>query len=80
MISFHHAVQTVESLGRAGHIAPGPPIWTIYTVFMSISVVLFLTSLRQPGETPISRLVGWVDSVVHWLRELFGREPLGAMQ
>jgi lipopolysaccharide export system permease protein len=78
LIGFHHAIQMAQSLSQTGKAAPGPSIWGIALVFIIICVWMFVSSLRRPGDTPITRAVSAIDDAVHWARELFAQEPAGA--
>jgi lipopolysaccharide export system permease protein len=78
LISFHHSIQFAQSLAQTGQAQPGPAIWGIFAVFVALCFWLFLTSLRRPGDTPITRAVAAVSDAVAWVRELFSQEPMGA--
>ena len=78
LIGFHHATATAQSLAQTGQSPPGPTIWGIFFVFTGLCTWLFLASLKRPGDTPITRAVAAVDEAVHWLRDLFAQEPVGA--
>jgi lipopolysaccharide export system permease protein len=78
LVSFHHGIQFAQSLAQTGQAQPGPAIWGIFTVFVALCFWLFLTSLRRPGDTPITRAVAAVSDAVAWVRELFTQEPMGA--
>ena len=75
---FHHAIQMAQSLAITGRADPGLAIGGIALVFVSICLWLFFSSLKRPGDTPISRAVGAIGDAVHWARELFAQEPAGA--
>ena len=74
LIGFHQAVGLTQNLARAGSIPAGPSIWTIYLVFVSLCTWLFFSSLKRPGDTPITRAVATVDAGVHWVREMFAHD------
>lgn len=78
LIGFHHAIQMAQSLSLTGRAEPGPAIWGIAAVFVGICFWMFASSLRRPGDTPITRAVSAIDDAVHWARELFAQEPVGA--
>ena len=78
LIGFHHAVQMAQSLAQTGQASPGPTIWGLFFGFISLCTWLFVASLKRPGDTPITRAVAAVDEAVHWLRDLFAQEPVGA--
>ena len=78
LIGFHHAIQLAQSLATTGKVEPGPAIGGIALVFISICLWLFLSSLKRPGDTPITRAVVAIGDLVHWARELFAHEPAGA--
>ena len=78
LIGFHHAISLAQSLATTGQVEPLPAIGGIALVFMSICVWLFMSSLKRPGDTPITRAVASINALVHWARELFAQEPAGA--
>ncbi len=78
LIGFHHAIQMAQSLAITGRVEPGPAIGGIAVVFIAICLWLFLSSLKRPGDTPITRAVVAIGDAVHWARELFAHEPSGA--
>ena len=78
LIGFHHAIQMAQSLAATGQVAPGPAIGGISLVFIAICLWLFLSSLKRPGDTPITRAVAAIGDAVVWARELFAQEPAGA--
>ena len=67
---------------EAGEVQPGaeagPAIWTLYFVFTGLCTWLYLSSLKRPGDTPITRAVSALDAGVHRIRDLFAQEPQGA--
>ncbi len=76
LIGFHHAVEMTQSLAQAGRTPPGPSIWGIFLIFAGLCSWLYFSSLNRPGDTPITRAVASVDSMVHWARGLFAREDM----
>jgi lipopolysaccharide export system permease protein len=78
LISFHHAIQFAQSLAQTGQAQPGSSIWGIFGIFISLCFWLFLTSLKRPGDTPITRAVAAVSDAAAWVRDLFSQEPMGA--
>ncbi len=78
LIGFHHGIQLAQSLATTGRVEPGPAIGGIALVFIVICLWLFLSSLKRPGDTPITRAVAAIGDAVHWARELFAHEPAGA--
>jgi lipopolysaccharide export system permease protein len=78
LIGFHHSIQFVQSMAQTGRAPPGPAIWGIFAGFVSLCFWLFLSSLKRPGDTPITRAVAAVGDAVSWARELFAQEPMGA--
>lgn len=78
LIGFHHAISLAQSLAATGRAEPGPAIGGIALVFVCICLWLFLSSLKRPGDTPITRAVSAINDLVHWARELFAQDPAGA--
>jgi lipopolysaccharide export system permease protein len=77
LIGFHHGIQLAESMVQTGQAMPSA-IWVIFGVFASLCCWLFLSSLKRPGDTPITRAVAAIGDAVHWVRDLFAQEPMGA--
>jgi lipopolysaccharide export system permease protein len=77
LISFHHAIQFAQSMCQTGSASPNV-IWGIFSVFIGLCFWLFVSSLKRPGDTPITRAVAAVSDAVAWVRELFSQEPMGA--
>jgi lipopolysaccharide export system permease protein len=78
LIGFHHAVELAQSMSASGQAAPGPTIWGIWLIFVSLCSWLFLSSLKRPGDTPITRAVATVNAAVNRVRDLFAPDPAGA--
>ena len=78
LVGFHHSIQFAQSMAQTGRAQPGPIIWGIFGIFLVLCFWLFLSSLKRPGDTPITRAVGAVSDAVSWVRELFAQEPMGA--
>ena len=78
LVGFHHAVQMATSIATTGGAEAGPAIWTLYFVFTGLCTWLYLSSLKRPGDTPITRAVSALDAGVHRIRDLFAQEPQGA--
>ena len=78
LIGFHHAVQLAQSLSDTGKLEPGPTIWGIFFFFAGLCSWLFFSSLKRPGDTPITRAVGALGDIVYRIRQLFASEPVGA--
>ena len=78
LIGFHHAISMAQGLATTGQVEPGPAIGGISAVFIGICLWLFFSSLKRPGDTPITRAVAAIGDLVHWARELFAQEPVGA--
>ena len=78
LVGFHHAVQMATSVAYTGQGSAGPAVWGLYFVFTGLSSWLFLSSLKRPGDTPITRAVMTIDAAVQRVRRLFAEEPQGA--
>jgi lipopolysaccharide export system permease protein len=76
LIGFHHAVQLTQALATQGKLSTWL-IWGIYGVFTGFCSWLFLSSLERPGDTPITRALAAVADAIHYIRDVFGREPEG---
>ncbi len=57
LLGFHHLVQLGQSLAKSGRAAPEISVGTPVAVFTLICLVVFVTSRKRPGETPIGRMM-----------------------
>jgi len=53
LIAFQHMLQLGQSLAISGRAAAAPAILVPFGVFAGICIVMFVSSRKRPGETPI---------------------------
>ncbi len=64
LLFLHHGVQLGESLAETGKVPAIPAVWTPVAVFAAIAVWLFRGSLSSPGQNPVTRAVGFVETLI----------------
>jgi lipopolysaccharide export system permease protein len=77
LIGFHHGISLAQNLAETGRMSPNW-IWWIALFFDALCAWMFLSSLKRPGDTPITRAVVAIGDAVAWVRDLFASEPMGA--
>ena len=55
LLAFHHLVQLGQSFAETGRAAPELSIGAPFFGFAAIAFLVFVTSRKRPGETPIGR-------------------------
>lgn len=69
LLALNQALQFGESLAESGRAMPLIAVWTPLVVFGVLGIWLFRSSLRWPGDNPISRAVATIEGAF----EGFGR-------
>ena len=64
LLAFQHTLEMVRGLAARGAIDPLLGVGGVFVVFAAIVFYLFFSSLRRPGDTPVSRFLVWVQSIV----------------
>jgi lipopolysaccharide export system permease protein len=68
LLSFHHLIQLGQSLATKGRAMPEFSVGVPFLVFTSICFLVFFTSRKRPGETPIGRLMEHISAVIARMR------------
>jgi len=61
LLALHHGVQFGESLAQTGHVPAAVAVWTPLAVFAVLSGWLFGSSLKSPGDNPVTRTVASIE-------------------
>ncbi|MBL8770358.1 MAG: LptF/LptG family permease [Phenylobacterium sp.] len=64
LLAFYHAVQLGEGLADTGRANPALAVGLPFVVFASIAIVVFVSSRKRPGETPIGRVMELIATQV----------------
>lgn len=67
LIAFQHTLQLGQSLAASGRVDAAPAILLPFGGFAAICVLMFLTSRKRPGETPIGLFVERVGELIRRL-------------
>nr|QBQ56988.1 LptF/LptG family permease [synthetic Caulobacter sp. 'ethensis'] len=71
LLAFQHSLLLGQGMAKAGKADAFAAIWIPFTLFAALSVWLFVGSRTRPGDTPVSRLVRRINTLVtHALRLL----------
>lgn len=68
LLAFHHMTRLGESFASKGKIAPELGVGIPFAIFATICIVVFLTSRKRPGETPIGRMIEHLSALAARLR------------
>lgn len=68
LLAFHHLVQLGQGLAETGRVAPELAVGGPFFGFAAICFLVFFTSLKRPGETPIGRLMEYMSNVIARMR------------
>ena len=64
LVAYHHAITLAKGFAVEGRLDPLVAMGGLYAILAAITVGLFLSSRRRPGETPISGLVLRVETLL----------------
>lgn len=64
LLALNQALQFGESLAESGRAMPLLAVWTPLALFATLGIWLFRNSLKWPGDNPISRAVGAIESAL----------------
>lgn len=64
LLAFQHALLLGQGLAKADKAAAAPAIWIPFSLFAGFAVWLFVGSRTRPGDTPVSRLVRRINTLV----------------
>ena len=68
LLAFHHLMQLGQSLAQTGRAAPELSVGAPFFGFAAICFVVFITSRKRPGETPVGRLMEHLGRLVARLK------------
>ncbi len=64
LVAFNHTQEMVRGFAARGQIDPLFGIGGVFAIFAGIVFYLYFSSLRRPGDTPVSRFLIWVQAMV----------------
>jgi lipopolysaccharide export system permease protein len=64
MLMLHHGLQLGESFAESGRLPVLPAVWTPLAAFAAATLWLFWRTLSNPGENPVTRAVGLIESLI----------------
>jgi lipopolysaccharide export system permease protein len=64
LVAFQHTLEMVRGMAARGAIDPLAGVGGVFAIFAGIVLWLFFSSLRRPGDTPVSRFLLWVQGIV----------------
>jgi lipopolysaccharide export system permease protein len=64
LMAFNHAIQLGQGFAETGRASPEVGVWGPFVVFAAICCVVFLTSSKRPGETPIGRVMEHISAFI----------------
>jgi len=70
LFAYQHALQFGASLASTRKAAALPAVWTPFVVFAGLCLWLFLSSLKRPGDNPLTRVTGVIDIGIAYLARL----------
>ncbi len=62
LLLLNHGLQFGESLAQTGRVPTALAVWTPLLIFAGLSVWLFFSSLKSPGDNPMTRVVALFES------------------
>ena len=68
LLAFHHVIQLGQSFASTGRVSPEIGVGAPAAVFATICLVVFFTSRKRPGETPVGRLMEHLAVLAQRLR------------
>lgn len=76
LFAYQHALQFGASLASTRKAAALPAVWTPFFVFGGLCLWLFLSSLKRPGDNPLTRVTAVIDIGLSYIvRLLPKRKP-----
>ena len=64
LVAFNHTLEMVRGFAARGQIDPLLGVGGAFAVFAGIVFYLYFSSLKRPGDTPVSRFLIWVQNMV----------------
>lgn len=68
LLAFHHLIQLGQGLAETGRVSAGVAVGGPFLGFAAICFLVFITSRKRPGETPIGRLMEAISAVIARIR------------
>lgn len=76
LFAYQHALQFGASLAGTRKAAAFPAVWTPFVVFAGLCLWLFLSSLKRPGDNPLTRVTAVIDIGINYIaRYMPKRKP-----
>lgn len=68
LLAFHHMVQLGQGLAETGRVPASLAVGTPFLVFAAICFLVFFTSRKRPGETPIGLAMEHISAAIARMR------------
>lgn len=68
LLAFFHGVQLGQGLAATGRVSPELAVGVPFFSMAAISIIIFWTSRKRPGETPIGRMMEALSAVIARLK------------
>lgn len=68
LLGFHHLLQLGQGFAETGRASPEAAIGLPFAIFAGICILVFVTSRKRPGETPVGRAMEHLASLAARLR------------
>lgn len=68
LMAFNHAIQLGQGFAETGRASAEVGVWGPFLVFAAICGLVFVTSRKRPGETPIGRMMEHISAAIVRLR------------
>ena len=68
LLAFHHLVQLGQGLAETGRVPAGLAVGAPFFGFAAVCFLVFITSRKRPGETPIGRMMEYISAAVARIR------------
>lgn len=68
LLAFHHLVQLGQGLAETGRVPAGLAVGAPFFGFAAICFIVFFTSRKRPGETPIGRAMEHISNAIGRMR------------
>jgi lipopolysaccharide export system permease protein len=68
LLAFHHLIQLGQGLAETGRVPAGLAVGAPFLAFATICFVVFFTSRKRPGETPIGLAMEHISAAISRMR------------
>ena len=75
LLAFHHLIQLGQGLAATGRMTAEVAVGTPFFGLAAIAIVVFITSRKRPGDTPIGRLM---EHISVWVARIRARASVRA--